>query len=118
MLGGTRIRLRGAWVSREGGRDDAATVAGVVRRRCGCSVRRGHSGDPPRRTTRARRRWCRIFHDHLTVTRVASLILAIAGVLVVLFAARLRELLQSGEPGGDLLSVAAFGGTVILAAGS
>jgi hypothetical protein len=58
------------------------------------------------------------FHDHLTVTRVASLILAIAGVLVVLFAARLRELLQSGEPGGDVLSVAAFGGAVILAAGA
>jgi hypothetical protein len=58
------------------------------------------------------------FHDHLTVTRVASLILAIAGVLMVLFAARLRELLQNGEPGGDVLSVAAFGGAVILAAGA
>jgi hypothetical protein len=58
------------------------------------------------------------FHDHLTVTRVSSLILAIGGVLVVLFAARLRELLQSGEAGGDVLSVAAFGGAVILAGGA
>ncbi|HEV3452404.1 MAG TPA: hypothetical protein VG869_14555 [Acidimicrobiia bacterium] len=58
------------------------------------------------------------FHDHLTVTRISSLILAIGGVLVVLFAARLRELLQSGEAGGDVLSVAAFGGAVILAGGA
>jgi hypothetical protein len=58
------------------------------------------------------------FRDHPTVTRVGSLLLAIAAVLVVLFAARLRELLQSGQPGGDVLSVAAFGGAVILAAGA
>jgi hypothetical protein len=58
------------------------------------------------------------FRDHATVTRVGSLVLAIAGVLVVLFAARLRELLHAGHPDGDVLSVAAFGGAVILAAGA
>jgi hypothetical protein len=58
------------------------------------------------------------FRDHPTVTRVGSLILAIAAVLVVLFAARLRELLQSGQPVDRLLPVAAFGGAVILAVGA
>jgi hypothetical protein len=58
------------------------------------------------------------FRDHVTITRVGSLLLALAGVLVVLFAARLREVLQSGQPGRDVLSLAAFGGAVILAAGA
>jgi hypothetical protein len=58
------------------------------------------------------------FRDHLTVTRIGSLLLAIAAVLVVLFAARLRELLQSGGPGVGALPTAAFGGAVILAAGA
>lgn len=58
------------------------------------------------------------FRDHQTGTNVLALVGVIAAVLLVLFAARLRELLQAGQ-GGDsgLLPAAAFGGAVILAAG-
>lgn len=58
------------------------------------------------------------YRDHLTGTRVGALILVIAAVLLVLFAARLRELLGNGQPGGDVFPTAAFGGAVLLAAGS
>ena len=58
------------------------------------------------------------YRDHLTGTRVGALILVIAAVLLVLFAARLRELLRNGQPGGDVFPIAAFGGAVLLAAGS
>jgi hypothetical protein len=58
------------------------------------------------------------FRDHPTVTRVGSLLLAIAAVLVVLFAARLREVLHSGQQGETALPIAAFGGAVILGAGA
>ena len=58
------------------------------------------------------------YRDHLTGTKVGALILVIAAVLLVLFAARLRELLRNGQPGGDVSPIAAFGGAVLLAAGS
>jgi hypothetical protein len=58
------------------------------------------------------------YRDHQTGTKLLALVGAISAVLLVLFATRLRELLQGG-PGGDgaLLAAAAFGGAVILAAG-
>lgn len=58
------------------------------------------------------------FHDHLTVTRVGNVLLAVGGVLLVLFAARLREVLQSGGAGVGVLPTAAFGGGMILAGGA
>jgi hypothetical protein len=58
------------------------------------------------------------FRDHRVGTNVGNLFGAIAAVLVVLFATRLRELLRDGGRGGDLLPLAAFGGAVILAAGT
>jgi hypothetical protein len=58
------------------------------------------------------------YHDHQTSNRVAALMVAIGGVLLVLFAARLRELLGDGTPDGGILPSAAFGGAVIAAAGA
>ncbi len=58
------------------------------------------------------------YRDHATSTKIGSLILVIASVLLVLFAARLREILRGGQPGGGVFPVAAFGGAVILAAGA
>lgn len=58
------------------------------------------------------------YRDHATSTKIGSLILVIAAVLLVLFAAQLREVLRRGEPGGRVFPVAAFGGAVILAVGA
>jgi hypothetical protein len=57
------------------------------------------------------------FNDHRVATQVGNLLLVISGVLLVLFAARLRELLDSGGVGVGVLPAAALGGAVILAAG-
>ncbi len=58
------------------------------------------------------------YRDHRGGIVLLAVLGVISAVLLVLFAARLRELLQGGQ-GGDsrLLPVAAFGGAVILAAG-
>jgi hypothetical protein len=57
------------------------------------------------------------YRDHKTASMIAALMVAIGAVLLVLFAARLRELLRGAGLGGDVLSIAAFGGFVILASG-
>jgi len=51
---------------------------------------------------------------HLTATRVTGVMVAIGAVLLVLFAARLRELLRDGS---EVFSLAAFGGAVLGSAG-
>jgi hypothetical protein len=50
------------------------------------------------------------YRGHLTATRISGLMVAIGAVLLVLFAARLRELLRDGS---EVFSLAAFGGAVL-----
>lgn len=59
------------------------------------------------------------YRDHRGGLVLLAVLGVVAAVLLVLFATRLRELLQAGQ-GNDngLLARAAFGGAVILAAGS
>jgi hypothetical protein len=57
------------------------------------------------------------YRDHKTASMIAALMVAIGAVLLVLFAARLRELLRGDGLGSDVLPIAAFGGFVILASG-
>jgi hypothetical protein len=57
------------------------------------------------------------YRDHKNASMIAALMIAIAAVLMVLFAARLREVLRGDELGSDVLPVAAFAGFVILASG-
>jgi hypothetical protein len=57
------------------------------------------------------------YRDHATASRVAALMIVIAAVLVVLFVARLREVLNADGRGGDALPLAAFGGGLIFASG-
>jgi len=56
------------------------------------------------------------FHAHQTAGRVAALMVVIGAVLLVLFAARLREVLRSAGDGG-VLPTASFGGAVLTAGG-
>jgi hypothetical protein len=57
------------------------------------------------------------YRDHKTANVIAALMVTIAAVLFVLFAARLREVLRGDGLGGGVLPIAAFGGVVVLAAG-
>jgi hypothetical protein len=57
------------------------------------------------------------YGGHKNANNVAALVVAIAAVLLVLFAARLREVLRGGDIGGGVLPLAAFGGAVIASAG-
>jgi len=57
------------------------------------------------------------FRDHRVATQVEALLAVIGAVLLVLFAARLREFLRGDGPDRGLLPNVAFGGAVILAAG-
>ena len=54
------------------------------------------------------------YRDHKTASMIAALMVAIGAVLLVLFAARLRELLRGAGLGGDVLSIAAFGSFSVL----
>jgi hypothetical protein len=55
------------------------------------------------------------YRDHRGANIVSALAGALASVLLVLFAVRLRELLQGGDRNDSLLPNAAFGGALILA---
>jgi hypothetical protein len=57
------------------------------------------------------------YRSHLTSNRIAALMVTIAAVLLVLFVVRLRELLDTGEPGTSVFATAAFAGGVLGAAG-
>jgi len=57
------------------------------------------------------------YRDHRGAANVGNLAELIAGVLLVLFAVRLREFLGSDQPDGGLLPNVAFGGALILSAG-
>jgi hypothetical protein len=57
------------------------------------------------------------FHAHQTAGRVAALMVVIGAVLLVLFAARLRELLGGDGRDGGILPIASFAGAVITATG-
>ena len=57
------------------------------------------------------------YRDHKTANKAAALMVAIAAVLLVLFAARLREVLRGSDIGVDALPLAAFGGAVVASAG-
>jgi hypothetical protein len=56
------------------------------------------------------------YRDHKGANVVAALMVTIAAVLLVLFAARLREVLRGDGSGGGVLPIAAFGGVLVLAA--
>ncbi len=49
--------------------------------------------------------------------KAAAIAVIVAAVLLVLFAAQLREVLHGHEPGAGVLSLAAFGGALIASAG-
>jgi hypothetical protein len=57
------------------------------------------------------------YRDHKDASMIAALMIAIGAVLLVLFAARLREVLRGDGLGADVLPIAAFGGFVVLASG-
>jgi len=57
------------------------------------------------------------FRDHKTASMIAALMVSIAAVLLVLFAARLHEVLRGDGSGGTAMPNAAFGGALILASG-
>jgi hypothetical protein len=57
------------------------------------------------------------YRDHKVASMVAALMVTIAAVLLVLFAARLREVLRGDGSAGGMLPTAAFGGVLVLAAG-
>src|SRR3984893_8846775 len=57
------------------------------------------------------------YRDHKNASMFAALMVAIGAVLLVLFGARLREVLRGDGLGGGLLPLAAFGGVVLAAAG-
>jgi hypothetical protein len=56
------------------------------------------------------------YRDHKVANMVGALMLTIAAVLLVLFAARLREVLRGDGSGGGVLPTAAFGGVLVLSA--
>jgi hypothetical protein len=55
----------------------------------------------------------RYYRANDTVNQVGAVLVLIAAVLLVLFAARLRELLRSGDRDAGMLAMAAFGGAVL-----
>ena len=57
------------------------------------------------------------YRDHKNASMIAALMLTIGAVLLVLFAARLREVLRGDGLGSGALPIAAYGGVLILAAG-
>jgi hypothetical protein len=57
------------------------------------------------------------YRDHKNANQVAAMMVAIAAVLLVLFAARLREVLRGSDIGAGVLPLAAFGGAVLASAG-
>jgi hypothetical protein len=57
------------------------------------------------------------YRDHKDASMISALMVTIAAVLLVLFAARLREVLRGDGHGNGLLPNAAFGGMLILSAG-
>jgi len=57
------------------------------------------------------------YRDHKTASMVAALMVTIGAVLLVLFAARLREVIRGDGLGGGVFPTAAFAGAVIFAAG-
>src|SRR5438309_8343836 len=56
------------------------------------------------------------YRDHKGANMVGALMVTIAAVLLVLFAARLREVLRGDRSGDGVLPTAAFGGILVLAA--
>jgi Domain of unknown function (DUF4386) len=57
------------------------------------------------------------YRDHKNASMIAALMVTIAAVLLVLFAARLHEVLRGDRSGSGVLPNAAFGGALILASG-
>lgn len=57
------------------------------------------------------------YRDNKGASMAAALLVAIAAVLFVLYAPRLRDALQGDEPGNRMLALAAFAGLVVLASG-
>lgn len=57
------------------------------------------------------------YRDHKNGNYAAAAMVGVAAVLLVFFAARLREVLRGSEIGADVLPVAAFGGAVLASAG-
>jgi hypothetical protein len=57
------------------------------------------------------------YSDHEGQTILGSVLIGLASVLLIFFAATLRRALRRGEDGGGVLSVAAFGGGIVAAAG-
>jgi hypothetical protein len=56
------------------------------------------------------------YRDHKGANVVGALMVTIAAVLLVLFAARLREVLRGDGSAGGVLPIAAFGGVLVLSA--
>ncbi len=57
------------------------------------------------------------YRDHKDASMVAALMVAIAAVLFVLYAPRLRDALRGDELGSGMLPLAAFAGLVVLGSG-
>jgi hypothetical protein len=57
------------------------------------------------------------YRDHLNANRVAALMITIAAVLLVLFGARLWEVLRGDGLGAAVFPLAAFGGALIASTG-
>jgi hypothetical protein len=57
------------------------------------------------------------YQSHLSSNRIAALLVAIGGALLVLFALRLRELLTTGEPRTAVFATGALAGAILGAAG-
>jgi hypothetical protein len=57
------------------------------------------------------------YRGHLNANRVAALLVTIAAVLLVLFAARLWDLLRGDRAGSAVFPVAAFGGALVTSSG-
>jgi hypothetical protein len=57
------------------------------------------------------------YRGHLNANRVAALLLAIAAVFLVLWGARLWEVLRGDGPGAAVFPLAAFGGALLASAG-
>ncbi len=57
------------------------------------------------------------YKTHDTRNKAAAIAVIVAAVLLVLFAAQLRELLQRNQSGVSVLPLAAFGGALLVAAG-
>jgi hypothetical protein len=73
----------------------------------------GSTPDPDARTDEI----MSYYRAHLEANRIAALMVALAGTLLVLFAVRLREHLDTGEPGTAAFATASLAGGVLGAAG-